>query len=169
MAMGKLSKYWGLIIVLLVAAIATGSVFAWSKRDRSYPIEISMPSGQEVQGEIQVTGAVANPGIYSIKDGDSIADIIQAAGGAASDADLSRTKLYIPEMGEEGQPQKIDVNRADAWLLQALPGIGETLAQRIIDYRQQNGAFKNINELVQVEGIGIATYDKIKHLITVAD
>jgi len=54
-------------------------------------------------------------------------------------------------------------------LLEALPGIGETRAQAIIDYRQQNGPFHNINELTKVEGIGIATYEKIKHLISVAD
>jgi len=168
MAIGRFSKYWVLIIILLVAAIAAGSIAGWSKRDRSQPIEISMPSDREMQGEIYVGGAVVNTGLYPLKDRDSLADIIQVAGGVTTDADLSRLKLYVPEVGEECQPQKIDINRAEAWLLQALPGIGETLAQRIIDYRQQNGAFKNINELVKVEGIGVATYDKIKHLITVA-
>jgi competence protein ComEA len=55
------------------------------------------------------------------------------------------------------------------WLLQALPEIGETLAQRIVDYRQQNGPFRNTSELMKVAGIGAATYQQIKDLITVKD
>ena len=72
-------------------------------------------------------------------------------------------------MGEEIQPQRININRAEAWLLEALPGIGETRAQAIIDFRNQNGVFHNINELLKVKGIGVTTYEQIKHLITVAD
>ena len=64
---------------------------------------------------------------------------------------------------------KINLNSADAWLLEALPGIGEIKAQAIIDYRQQNGLFKNTAELIKVDGIGLDLYDQIKHLITVCD
>jgi len=67
------------------------------------------------------------------------------------------------------QPQKIDINRAEAWLLEALPGIGPSKAQSIIDYRQQNGGFSHITEITEVEGIGLAIYEQIKDLITVAD
>jgi competence ComEA-like helix-hairpin-helix protein len=66
-------------------------------------------------------------------------------------------------------PQKIDINRAEAWLLEALPGIGESKAQAIIAYRQQNGRFKHIIEVTEVEGIGPAIYEEIKELITVGD
>ena len=78
-------------------------------------------------------------------------------------------EINISQTEEQEQPQKIDLNLAEAWLLEALPGIGETRARAIIDYRQQNGLFNNINELTKVEGIGVTTYEKIKHLITVAD
>lgn len=128
-----------------------------------------MPPGQELQGEIYVGGTVNNPGFYSLKAGDSIEDIIQAAGGTTDNADLSRIELQIPQSGEEQQPQKIDINRAEAWLLQALPGIGEVRAQAIIDYRQQNERFHNTDELTKVEGIGVTTYEQIKHLLTVAN
>jgi comEA protein len=67
------------------------------------------------------------------------------------------------------QPQKIDINRAEAWLLEALPGIGPTKAQAIIDYRQQNGYFSDISEILNVEGIGQDIYEQIKDLITVGD
>ena len=122
-----------------------------------------------MQGEIYIGGAVNSPGFYPLTAGDSMEGLIQAAGGTTSSANLSRLELYIPEVGEEEQPQKINLNRAEVWLLEALPGIGETLAQRIIDYRQQNGPFNNIKELMKVAGIGTTTYEQIKHLITVAD
>ena len=168
MTTSKFSKYWTLIIILLVTIIAIGSIVAWSRYSQSQPIEISIPTAQELQGKIYIGGAVSNPGFYSLQAGDTIEALIQAAGGTTS-ADLSRLKLYIPQTGEEAQPQKIDLNRAEVWLLEALPGIGETRAQAIIDYRQQNEPFNNINELIKVEGIGTTTYEKIKHLITVAD
>jgi competence protein ComEA len=169
MIISKPNKYWMLVIFLLIAIIATGSVIVWSRYSPSQPVEISTPPSQELEGEIYIGGAVTSPGFYPLKTGDSLGDIIQAAGGISSNADLGRLRLCIPGIGEEYQPQKIDINRAEAWLLQALPGIGEVRAQAIVDYRRQNGPFHNMNELIKVKGIGATTYEKIKHLITVAD
>ena len=168
MTTSKFNKYWTLITILLVAIIAISSIVLWSRYSRSQPIEISMPTARELQGEIYIGGAVSNPGFYPLKTGDTVEALIQAAGGTTS-ADLDRLKLYIPQAGEGEQSQKIDLNRAEVWLLEALPGIGESRAQTIIDHREQNGPFNNIKELTKVEGIGTATYEKIKHLITVAD
>ena len=168
MTTSKFSKYWTLITILLVAIIAIGSIVAWSRYSQSQPMEISIPAAQELQGKIYIGGAVSNPGFYSLKASDTIEALIQTAGGTTS-ADFSWLKLYILQTGEEEQSQKIDLNRAKAWLLEALPEIGESRAQAIIDYREQNGPFHNINELIKVEGIGTATYEQIKHLITVAD
>jgi competence protein ComEA len=167
--MTRFNKYWALIIILLVVIIAIGSIVVWSRYSGSQPIEISIVSGQEWQGSVYVGGAVSNPDFYPVNFDDSLQDIIQAAGGATSDADLSNLKIYIPRKAEEIQLQKIDLNRAEAWLLEALPGIGKVRAQAIIDYRCQNGSFNNITELTKVDGIGIATYEQVKHLITVAD
>lgn len=161
MAVDKLNRYWTLIIILLVVIIAIGGTVVWSRYSGSQPIEISIPSGQEWQGRIHIGGAVNNPGFYPAKARDSLPDIIQAVGGTTSNADLSSLKIYIPRLGEETQPQKIDLNRAEAWLLEALPGIGKVRAQAIIDYRHQNGPFRNINQLTKIEGIGIATYEQI--------
>ena len=169
MIVSRLNKCWTLIIILLVAIIAIGGVVVWSRYSPNQPIEISISPSQELQGSVYIAGAVTNPGFYPLKGEDSIDALIQAAGGTTTGADLSRLKLYIPDVEDEEQPQKIDINRAEAWLLKALPKIGETLAQRIIDYRSQNGPFRNINELIRVEGIGTTTYEQIKHLITVAD
>jgi len=167
--MTRLNQFWTLIIILLIAIIVVGSLVTWSRYSRSQPIEISISPSHEIQGEIYIGGAVNNPGFYPLKAGDSIDDVTRAAGGTSVNTDASRLKLYITEVEKEESPQKVNLNRAEAWLLQALPGIGETRAQAIINYRQQSGQFDNINELTKVEGIGTATYEKIKHLVTVAD
>jgi competence protein ComEA len=169
MTAGKLNWLWTLIIIFLIAVIVTGGIVAWSRYSPPKPIEISLPSNPDFQGEIYLGGAVSNPGFYPLKSGDSIDALIQAAGGTTDDADPTTVKLYIPKMGEEQQPQKIDINRAEVWLLEALPGIGQSKAQAIIDYRQQNGGFHNITEITEVQGIGPAIYEEIKDLITVAD
>jgi competence protein ComEA len=169
MTAGKLNRFWTLITVLLVVIIVIGGIVAWFKFSPGQPIEISIPQGQELQRRIYIGGNVTNPGFYPFTTSDNLEDLIQSAGGAASSANLSGLKLYIPGVGEGQEPQKVDINRAEVWLLKALPGIGETLAQRIVDYRRENGPFHNTNELLKVAGIGATIYEQIKDLITVAD
>jgi competence protein ComEA len=169
MTTSKLNRFWTVITVLLIAVIVIGGIIAWQKYRPPSPIEISLLPSPELTGEVYIGGAVNNPGSYPLKSSDSIEALIQAAGGTTDNADLAQIKIYIPTVGEKEEPQKININRAEAWLLEALPGIGETLAQRIIDYRQKNGAFHNITEITEVEGIGPSIYDQIKDLITVAD
>jgi competence ComEA-like helix-hairpin-helix protein len=65
--------------------------------------------------------------------------------------------------------QKIDLNRADLWLLESLPDIGEVRAQAIIDYRTQNGPFRNIIDLTKVPSISQSTFNKIKDLVTITE
>jgi len=156
-------------IFLLVAAIAGGVMLAM-QHNRSQPVEIvlSQTEPPEQSGELYIGGAVANPGIYALREGDTLQTLLSDA-GVEPDADLSHIELYIPREGEEQSAQKIDINRAEPWLLEALPGIGEVLAQRIVDYRSQNGPFKRIEDLLKVSGIGEATLDKIKDYITVSD
>ena len=149
--------------------IIAGAVVIGLKSGRSQPIEISLDPAPAPEGEIYVTGAVSNPGIYPLQPGDTLEDVLRAAGGATGDADLSRIELNVPEMGEMAELQKININTADAWLLAALPGIGDVRAQAIIAYRQQNGLFRDINELLDVEGFGSVTLDNIRNLITVVD
>jgi competence protein ComEA len=165
--MARLSKL--LIIICLTAIIVAGGAVAWSRYTPNQAIEILIPPEPELQGEIYVSGAVNNPGLYPLKSGDSIETILGAAGGTSSHADLSRIEIHVSESGETDSPQKIDINLAEAWLLEALPGIGETRAQAVVDYRCQNGPFHNTSELTKVKGIGLTTYEEIKHLIAVTD
>ncbi len=169
MTAGRFINDWTLIIVLLVAIIAAGGAVAWSKYSPGQAIEISLVPEPELRGEIYIDGEVNNPGLYPLAAGDSVEGIIRAAGGATDNADLNRLKLFIPDVAEVEAPQKVNINQAEAWLLAALPDIGEVRAQAIIDYRRQNGPFHSTDELLKVEGIGISIYEKIRPLITVVD
>jgi competence protein ComEA len=160
------------IATLITTVIATGIIFAGFGCDNTPPIEISIPETTTATGQIAqiyIGGAVNNPGFYHLAAGDSMESLIQAAGGIIGGADLSRIELAFIQSGEEETTQRIDINRAAAWLLEALPGIGEVKAQEIIDYRNQNGPFNNTNELLNVNGIGESTLEGIEDLITVAD
>lgn len=169
MAASKLNRYWTLIAIFLIAVTIVGGIIAWSRYSPGQPVEIAIPSGETRPGRIYLGGAVTNPGFYPFTTRDNLESLLRAAGGATSSANLSELRLYIAGAGAARGSQKIDINRAEAWLLEALPGIGPTLAQRIVGYRQQNGPFRNTGELLKVAGIGTATYEPIKHLITVAD
>jgi len=168
----KVSRFvngWTLMALLLVAIIIAGSVLILSKSSRSQAIEISLVTGQQTVGKIYVGGAVNNPGFYPLYAGDSIESVIRAAGGITDGADLSKVKLTVSGADKEGTLQKVNINRAESWLLEALPGIGGVRAKAIIEYRQRNGMFRDINELTRVPGLGSDTFELVKNFITVTD
>jgi len=137
--------------------------------DQGQPIEIDAPPATTLPvGEVYIGGAVNVPGIYPLKAGDTIEALLHAAGGASTGGDLTLS-ISVSSEAELKTPQKVNINRADAWLLEALPGVGQTKAQAIIDYRQQHGPFKSTSAIQQVEGFGAAIYEQIKNLITVTD
>ena len=142
---------------------------------------------------VHVAGAVQTPGVYTLPAGARVIDGIKAAGGAAPGADLSAINLarpltdgervYIPRRGETPPPDagagaqaqggggssggKVNLNSATPAELEALPGIGQVLAQRIVDYRTQHGPFRSTRDLLKVEGIGEKKFDSIKDYVTV--
>ena len=169
MTASKVNTYRALTFILLVVVIVVGGISIWSKYHGRQQIEITMPPEPEIAGRVDISGAVNNPGIYPLKGGDSLGDLIQAAGGKTGDADPQQISLHVHRSGEGESSQKININRADEWLLMALPGIKEARAKAIIDYRRQNGLFRHTRELTGVDGIGPGTYEQIQDLITVAD
>ena len=171
MAADKFGKLWTLIAIFLVLTIIGGGIAIWLQYKASQPVEISIlhPTSQGQPNYIYIGGAVATPGFYPVEAEDNIDALVQAAGGTTTNADTGWLKLYVPVMEEGKQPQRIDINRAEAWLLEALPGIGEIRAQAIIEYRSKKGFFRHVADLIKVEGISIITYEKIKDMITVAD
>jgi competence protein ComEA len=162
-------RFWTAVILVLVMVIAAGGLIIWSKLQPSQPLEIVLPPAPELRGEITITGAIKVPGIYPLRSADCLEAVIQSAGGITPDAAPGKLTLYIPLAAEEPSPQKIDINRAEAWLLKALPDIGEARAKAIIAYRNEHGRFAHISDLLKVEGISTATLEKIKDLITVAE
>jgi len=168
--MSRADRFYLFITVFLVIAAIAGGVMLAVQHSRSQPVEIvlSQTEPPDLSGEICIGGAVANPGIYPLREDDTIEALLLDA-GVKLDADLSHIELYVPREAEEQSLQKIDINRAEPWLLEALPGIGEVLAQRILDYRSENGPFRRIEDLLKVSGIGTATFEKIKDYITVSD
>ena len=164
-----INKVWLAVICLLLVIIVAGTVIIWLRFPRAQFIEISIEPPVVSPVGIFVDGAVNNPGYYSLRDSDNLNDLLQMAGSIKNDADRYKIRVHVPITGETEQAQKIDINYADSWLLEALPGIGSTLSQRIVEYREQHGPFRNINELTLVDGITISLYEKIKSLITVAE
>jgi competence protein ComEA len=141
---------------------------------------------------VHVSGAVRAPAVYRLPPGSIVQDAVDAAGGPAADADLERINLavelrdqqqvYVPRKGEaEPQPPisggesggeepagaLVNVNTATAAELETLPRIGPAMAQRIIEYREANGPFGSIEDIQNVPGIGPATFEGLKDLITV--
>ncbi|MDP2743866.1 MAG: ComEA family DNA-binding protein [Dehalococcoidia bacterium] len=164
---GWIKKYRAPALVFLVVVATAGALLFLARR--SEPIEIvAPPETSSPRGTVYVSGAVANPGLYPWGEGDSVADIIRAA-GLLYGADTSAVKLYVPGAKELSQSQRVNLNTAEAWLIGALPGIGETRAGAIIEYRKEKGRFSSPGELTQVKGIGVTTYERIKDLITVSD
>jgi competence protein ComEA len=120
-------------------------------------------------GQVYISGGVNAPGLYPYRMSDTLDDLIRAAGGLRPGADNSQIKFEVSTASGTSLPQKIDLNRAEAWLLEALPGIGETTALAIVDYRQQHGPYRSLSDILKVKNIGQATLDKIQDYVTVAE
>jgi competence protein ComEA len=165
-----LEKYWLIIVAFLLVSLIVGGIILTIKQSSHKPVEISLSQAAPLQydGDIYIGGAVANPGLYPLRQGDTIGSLVQTA-GLIPDADTGKIEIYIPKTGELSQPQRIDLNRAEVWLLDALPGIGAGRAQAIIDYRNKNGPFRRIEDLLNIKGIGESTLDNIRDFITVGD
>lgn len=142
--------------------------------------------------KVYVTGEVKNQGVIELEQGSRIVDAIEKAGGQTEEANLKNVnlayeledgqKIYIPNKSEENtneitddgvtgidskENDTININKADEKELQELNGIGESLASSIIKYREDNGKFKNIEDLKNVPGIGESKFSNIKEKIKV--
>ena len=166
----KVNRLWLLATFILILLILITSLAIWLGRDRGREIYFPTQNSQGINPEyVVINGAVANPGAYPFKQGDTVNNLLKAAGGLNQNADPSSIMIFVPQIEGGATPQKIDINRAEAWLLQALPGIGEVRAQAIINYRSQNNPFKNIEEIMLVPGLNESTFEKIKGLITISE
>lgn len=136
--------------------------------------------------QVFVCGEVKNPGVYQVKRDDRIISAIEAAGGLTKDAAYDSVnqaqkmedgqQIYIPsktdqqntltQESDEGSSGLISINRASKEELMTLPGIGESKADSILSYREEQGGFQTKEELMKISGIKKGVYDKIKDHIT---
>ena len=153
-----------------------------SERDEDSEDSASEPETEESL-LVYVSGAVRTPGVYRLPLGSRVYEALDAAGGLTQEAEEGLINLaepltdgemiYFPKKGEDssGQVQlsdgKVDLNRAGKEELMTLPGIGETKAEAILQYRKEHGPFQTIEELMQVSGIGEALFEKIKNRVKI--
>lgn len=149
--------------------------------------------GPPATGEVYVhaAGAVGRPGVYRVRGGGRVSDVIDAAGGPAPDADLDQLNLAakvsdgdrvlvprrgetLPEAGVAGEggsgaaaAAPVNVNTATAEQLEELPGVGPATAQAIVDHRRQHGRFRSVEELLDVRGIGEAKLAALRSRVRV--
>ena len=138
---------------------------------------------------VEIKGEVNNPDVYTLKEGSIIKDLIEIAGGLTSNADISNInrakeiknhELIVirnindinievesieAEINQESDDGIISINDADLSKLKEIPGIGDVKANAIILYREENGGFKSIEEIKNVDGIGEKTFEKIRNSI----
>lgn len=205
-------------LIILLFFLAAGGIYTGSRiaetMGQSSPVEVSKEETPSLSNKpitmvpdttiekctpeprkiiVHICGEVKHPGIVELPDGSRIADAVELAGGAESDALLDAVNLaevlmdgervYIPSKGEvtveslinagqnsehqhsSSNSTKVNLNLAEKEQLMTLPGIGEVKAKAILAYRSQHGSFATITEVKKVEGIKEAVYEKIKDKI----
>ena len=173
---GSPQRWWLLALGLLVAAIVVGGVvFTVRYLSRPQAVEIVVASADiDSPVEVYLGGALDKEGIYTVGQDATLDDILERAGIIPPETGPLKLKVTVvgPDDGQspqspEGQTGKINLNSATAAELDSLSGIGPTKALAIIDYRNQNGPFRSIDDLLKVPGIGPKTLDTIRDQITV--
>ena len=140
-------------------------------------------ASQTLRVHVHVVGAVAKPGVYELEASARVIDAIEAAGGANDDADLQQVNMArLLSDGEQIRvltaqeatltsqsavgKSLLNLNSATVDQLEELPGVGPALAARIVDWREANGSFKNVEELSSVSGIGEKLLENVRELVT---
>ncbi len=194
---GSLARYRPYLAMMFLFALVLGGTIFFLRRPEPPEMVITTatprPTATPIAITVEVRGAVAKPGVYTLPAGSRVQDALVLAGEVTGNAEtrnlnLARKlndgeQLYVLAAGEATAPPppspgkgaptvvkspggKININTATIAELDTLPGIGPAIAQRIVDHRAQNGAFKQIEDLKKVSGIGDAMFEKIKDLIT---
>jgi competence protein ComEA len=187
-------KILEVVIGILIGLIISGLLYLTVRAPTGQPVEL-LPSPTPEPIFVYVTGAVNRPGVYKIPRDSHLVDVILQAGGFLEGADLTQVNLaskvedgqqiVVPGPADVPTPQLIiggsgllvtptppagklvNINTAGVELLEQLPGIGPTTAQKIIEYRDENGPFTQVEDLLKIPGIGPSTLDEIRELITV--
>ena len=181
------------VLTALAVTVGIGIVRGASTPVETVRIDDGAGSGTgsaEPSGEVfvHVSGAVAEPGLYVLAEGTRVLDAIAAAGGFAKDADEAAVNLARPlsdgeqlfvgtagEAAPSGAPRaavapgdgRVNLNTAGMDELDTLPRIGPAMAQRILDWRESNGRFTSVEDLLAVPGIGDKMLEALRDLVTI--
>ncbi len=180
------------MLTALAVTIVVGMMRTAAAPVEDLPLEPVAPTSSGVY--VHVAGAIARPGLYRLPEGARVVDAVAAAGGFGGKADraavnLARPvsdgeQLHVPRRGEvavaddprgatgEGRggqvgDGRINLNTADTTALETLPRIGPALAGRIVEWREQNGRYASVEDLLAVPGIGEKLLAGLREKVTV--
>lgn len=180
-----------LILLILALAVLGGTMYGHYTEQQAIALDQGTTEKAVAPRSIvvYVTGEVKKPGLVTLTEGQRVADAVNAVGGVIETADIDRINMAalledgmqvrVPERigGDVERPKnaltgknaegQINLNTASEKELQELPGIGPAMSARIIEYRETNGAFQNIEDIKKVRGIGNAKFEKLKDKVTI--
>ncbi|WPC42909.1 helix-hairpin-helix domain-containing protein [Clostridium sp. JS66] len=195
--MNKKKKIIGSIVILVIFTIflITGYVLSRPSKDLNakevFNDAAVVESKDNKDMTIYINGEVKKPGVYKLKSGSRVQDLVNSAGGFNETADKAKLNLakklkdedyiYVDKQNDKNLPAssgsnansnpasdgKVNINTATKEQLKTVSGIGDVTAQKIIDYREKNGSFNSIEDLKKVGRIGDKTLEKIKDKIEV--
>ena len=185
-----------LVLFLMIAAIAVGTLYGSYMQEKAVVLEDAASEEKSSVNTITVyvTGAVNKPGMVTVKEGARVGDAVNICGGLLPTADsehinMAKTlkdgeQVKVPEKKGGADKEKgrqvggkkemaaenagqVNINTADEKELDTLPGIGPAMAKRIIEYRETEGSFQQIEDIKKIKGIGEAKFAKIKDKISI--
>ncbi len=183
---------WLVLLGVVGGVLVAGVIFMVARPPAGEMIHL-LPPPTAPPLVVHITGSVSAPGVYTLPPGNRVADAIEAAGGMTEQADSEALNLaqvlgdgvhiHVPELITQNQenPQDprtrslspltalVNINTADQTELESLPEIGPHLAGEIIAYRETNGPFNTVDELLNVSGVGPVILETIRDLITVGE
>lgn len=183
----------GRTILVLIVLIAALGIRLHNLNAEETQVDLSSTDNEQTAVEmyVDISGEVKNPGVYIVNDGTRLYEVIEKAGGLTNKANTDQInqagyvedgeKIVIPSIEDESAIQSntptssnnkttsnglVNINTASKEELMNITGVGEVIADRIIEYRKGN-RFKSTEDIMNVNGIGNATYEKMKSEITV--
>jgi competence protein ComEA len=192
----RMKDWLKIAFAVVCSLLSVGVILLVSSTPRGQAIHLSPPPSP-APIIVHLVGAVLNPGVYSLSPGSRLKDAIEIAGGLLPEADTDKlnlaaslvdgSQIVVPTL-PPAQPtvetasrsgdipllitetdHLVNINTATQAELESLPWIGPALAQGIIAYREANGPFESIEDIIEVYGIGPSIFENIKNLITTGE